>query len=71
MDFKNINNFEYWIEERFIKLELRDYQIEGIKWLGFLMKYNFNGVLCDDMGLGKTIQTLMVLQNEIYRNKNK
>jgi TATA-binding protein-associated factor len=36
-------------------VKLRDYQMEGIQWLGFLMKYNLNAALCDDMGLGKTL----------------
>ena len=49
-------------------LELRHYQEEGIKWLGFLNKYNLNGALCDDMGLGKTIQTLTVIQNAYLEN---
>jgi TATA-binding protein-associated factor len=30
-----------------------------------------HGALCDDMGLGKTLQTLAVLQNEIYKQKQK
>ena len=34
-------------------ITLREYQKEGIKWLGFLIKYNLNGALCDEMGLGK------------------
>ncbi len=37
---------------------LREYQQEGVNWLGFLHEFNFSGILADDMGLGKTIQTL-------------
>lgn len=37
--------------------------------MGFLSKYNLNGALCDDMGLGKTLQTLSVIQSEIYKNR--
>lgn len=40
---------------------LRPYQKVGVKWLGFLRKYQFGGVLADDMGLGKTLQTLVIL----------
>jgi TATA-binding protein-associated factor len=29
--------------------------MDGVRWLGFLMKYNLNAALCDDMGLGKTL----------------
>lgn len=44
-----------------MSLDLRSYQVEGIKWLGFLTKYYLNGALCDDMGLGKTLQTLTMI----------
>ena len=54
LDFKNSKNFDYPLINE-IKAELRSYQTDGIKWLGFLAKYNLNGALCDDMGLGKTI----------------
>lgn len=37
---------------------LREYQQEGLDWLGFLHSFKFGGILADDMGLGKTIQTL-------------
>ncbi|MGJ1198357.1 DEAD/DEAH box helicase [Sphingobacterium spiritivorum] len=38
--------------------ELRNYQLEGLKWLNFLDDFNFGGCLADDMGLGKTIQII-------------
>ncbi|MCM2373036.1 DEAD/DEAH box helicase [Aporhodopirellula aestuarii] len=41
--------------------ELRDYQIEGFRWLRRLAEWGVGGVLADDMGLGKTLQTLAVL----------
>lgn len=41
---------------------LRDYQKEGVSWLGFLRYHGFGGVLADEMGLGKTIQTLAFLR---------
>ncbi len=37
---------------------LREYQIEGFRWMQFLVKHNLNGILADDMGLGKTLQTI-------------
>lgn len=40
---------------------LRDYQIDGYKWLRKLAEWGVGGVLADDMGLGKTLQTLAVL----------
>ncbi len=43
---------------------LRQYQHEGVSWLGFLAEYGFNGILADDMGLGKTVQTLAHILHE-------
>ncbi|MCO8122664.1 DEAD/DEAH box helicase [Stieleria sp. TO1_6] len=40
---------------------LRDYQIDGYKWLRKLAEWGVGGILADDMGLGKTLQTLAVL----------
>ncbi|HYX35307.1 MAG TPA: DEAD/DEAH box helicase, partial [Oligoflexus sp.] len=41
---------------------LRDYQREGLAWLGFLHDFGFGGCLADEMGLGKTVQVLAQLQ---------
>ena len=41
--------------------ELRDYQLEGYRWLMRLGASGFGAVLADDMGLGKTVQTLALL----------
>ncbi len=41
--------------------ELRDYQLEGYRWLMRLGASGFGAVLADDMGLGKTVQTLAML----------
>ncbi|CAI2338686.1 unnamed protein product [Caenorhabditis sp. 36 PRJEB53466] len=46
---------------RFIKGEMRDYQIEGLNWMISLQKAGLNGVLADEMGLGKTLQTIALL----------
>ncbi|KAH0533494.1 hypothetical protein FGG08_007708 [Glutinoglossum americanum] len=35
-----------------ITATLRDYQLEGYKWLHFLDEFNWGGCLADDMGLG-------------------
>ncbi|OIW23660.1 hypothetical protein CONLIGDRAFT_585519 [Coniochaeta ligniaria NRRL 30616] len=40
---------------------LRDYQIEGAKYLHQLFVYQKGGILGDDMGLGKTIQVIAFL----------
>ncbi|MFN7292240.1 MAG: DEAD/DEAH box helicase [Pirellula sp.] len=44
-----------------LKADLRDYQVEGYKWLRRLSEWGVGGILADDMGLGKTLQTLAVL----------
>ena len=52
-----------------LRLELRDYQKEGLAWLQFLREQNLSGILADDMGLGKTAQTLahLLLEKEAGR----
>ena len=44
-----------------LQANLRDYQVEGFKWLRRLAEWGVGGVLADDMGLGKTLQTLAVI----------
>lgn len=41
---------------------LRDYQVQGVRWLAFLKKIGMGALLADDMGLGKTLQALAVLE---------
>ncbi|KAI1778111.1 P-loop containing nucleoside triphosphate hydrolase protein [Hypoxylon cercidicola] len=40
---------------------LRDYQVDGVKFLHHLFVYQKGGVLGDDMGLGKTVQVAAFL----------
>ena len=54
-----------------IKVVLRKYQLDGVKWINFLYKFNLNGILADDMGLGKTIQVLSFICSEIYATEKK
>lgn len=44
---------------------LRDYQVQGYKWLKTLASYGFGGILADDMGLGKTLQSLTYILSEL------
>lgn len=41
---------------------LKDYQVEGFRWLLHCYNQNRNCILADEMGLGKTIQTISLLQ---------
>lgn len=44
-----------------LQADLRDYQVEGYRWLARLAAWGMGGCLADDMGLGKTVQTLAAL----------
>ena len=44
-----------------LKAELRDYQVEGYRWLARLAHLGLGGCLADDMGLGKTLQALALI----------
>ncbi|XP_014016407.1 SWI/SNF-related matrix-associated actin-dependent regulator of chromatin subfamily A containing DEAD/H box 1A [Salmo salar] len=43
------------------KLQLKPYQLIGLKWLLLLHQHKLNGILADEMGLGKTIQAIAFL----------
>ena len=44
-----------------LNANLRDYQIEGYRWLARLANWGVGACLADDMGLGKTLQALAVI----------
>jgi len=44
-----------------LQAELRDYQVEGFRWLMRLASWGVGGCLADDMGLGKTLQALAAI----------
>lgn len=44
-----------------LKTELRDYQLDGYRWMTRLSHWGAGACLADDMGLGKTIQTIAFL----------
>lgn len=44
-----------------LETELRDYQLDGYRWLCKLAHWGVGACLADDMGLGKTIQALALL----------
>ncbi len=41
---------------------LREYQVDGVKWLVNIDRTGFGGILADEMGLGKSIQTIYYIK---------
>ncbi|MFN8708694.1 MAG: DEAD/DEAH box helicase, partial [Planctomyces sp.] len=48
-----------------LNAQLRDYQLEGFRWLYRISHWGIGGILADDMGLGKTVQTLALLLTRV------
>ena len=44
-----------------LRATLRDYQVDGYKWLARLAEWGVGACLADDMGLGKTVQILTLM----------
>ncbi len=44
-----------------LQAELRDYQVDGFRWLSRLAHWQAGACLADDMGLGKTVQAIAVM----------
>ena len=44
-----------------LQAELRDYQLEGFRWLSRLAHWQAGACLADDMGLGKTVQAIAAM----------
>ena len=67
---KDIENNYAYVDNMDIKVPLnleatlREYQIDGFKWLKSLSTLGLGGILADEMGLGKTIQTIGYLLSE-------
>ncbi len=45
--------------------KLKDYQLEGVRWLASLYENGVSGILADEMGLGKTIQVIALVAHLI------
>lgn len=41
--------------------KLREYQLNGLRWMVSLYNNSLNGILADEMGLGKTVQVIALL----------
>ena len=42
-------------------VEMKDYQLVGLRWLAAMHECGVNAILADEMGLGKTLQTIAFL----------
>ena len=65
LDSKKIE--DYNVDQSIFKdknFKLREYQLDGIRWINFIFKFNLGGILADDMGLGKTMQILTYIINQ-------
>jgi len=67
-DMINYNKIDYELDMS-IGEKLRDYQLQGFKWLKILSTYNLGGVLADDMGLGKTLEVIALIDT-FYKEKS-
>eukprot|EP00544_Gedaniella_sp_CCMP2646_P001890 CAMPEP_0202508928 /NCGR_PEP_ID=MMETSP1361-20130828/52506_1 /ASSEMBLY_ACC=CAM_ASM_000849 /TAXON_ID=210615 /ORGANISM="Staurosira complex sp., Strain CCMP2646" /LENGTH=809 /DNA_ID=CAMNT_0049143123 /DNA_START=85 /DNA_END=2514 /DNA_ORIENTATION=- len=47
---------------------LKDYQLEGVRWLSSLFENGVSGILADEMGLGKTIQVIALIGHLLTQN---
>ena len=47
---------------------LREYQVDGVKWLVNIDRTGFGGILADEMGLGKSIQTIYYIKELLKDN---
>jgi len=47
--------------EALTNVEMREYQLEGLKWLVSMYDHGVPAILADEMGLGKTLQTIAFL----------
>jgi len=61
--FSYINNKNIMVPVN-LRATLREYQIDGFKWLKSLSVVGLGGILADEMGLGKTVQTIAFLLSE-------
>lgn len=49
---------------------LKDYQLEGVRWMASLFENGVSGILADEMGLGKTIQVISLIAHLSSMNVN-
>ncbi len=56
---------DQFFPDKSIKATLRNYQIDGYRWLRRLSELGVGACLADDMGLGKTVQALAAITDRL------
>ncbi|KAJ7527479.1 hypothetical protein O6H91_16G056700 [Diphasiastrum complanatum] len=51
--------------------KLREYQMNGLRWMVSLYNNHLNGILADEMGLGKTVQVISLICYLIERKNDR
>lgn len=64
IDFSSSNLVE---APRIFRGQLKEYQLNGLRWLDSLYEQGINGILADEMGLGKTIQAIALLAHIVEK----
>ncbi len=65
--YEDIGNYRASVSKR-LEAELRDYQIEGFRWLARHARMGTGACLADDMGLGKTLQAIALMLHQRGRS---
>ncbi|XP_058791593.1 lymphocyte-specific helicase-like [Phymastichus coffea] len=65
---ENVNSIDDFVQPKYFKGELRNYQKEGVNWLRLMYENGLNGILADEMGLGKTIQVIALFAYLFEKN---
>lgn len=60
-DSEPVESYIFTHSPKYIRADMKDYQIEGLNWLINMHENDINCILADEMGLGKTLQTISLL----------
>lgn len=60
-DSDPVESYIFTHSPKYVRVEMKGYQIEGLNWLINMHENDINCILADEMGLGKTLQTISLL----------
>ena len=66
--FFSYSNVQLELDPQIVEIAY-PYQLQGIKWMKFLILNNLGGCLADDMGLGKTFQIIGLLSDKEIKKR--